>query len=156
MTMTIQPPVSVDAIKLQLVKTTEVAELGTVSLNELIEYLVESLEEADKATANRAEDLLVRIGNPAVPYLVKGLKSNSNAVKSVCAMALVRIGQPAVDAIKELYVRCATRPQHKKHKWVVAFVLTELGEALPALDTVDLEAVELSPVIHASDLIKAG
>lgn len=156
MTMTIQPPVSVDTLKLQLVKATEVSEQDSVSLNELIEYLVESLEDADKATANRAENLLVRIGNPAIPYLVKGLKSNSNALKSVCAMALVRIGQPAVEALKELYIRCATRTQHKKHKWVVAFVLTELGEALPALDTADLEAVELTPVLQNNELVKAG
>ncbi|MEB3287376.1 MAG: hypothetical protein VKJ04_07725 [Vampirovibrionales bacterium] len=120
-----------------------------VSLGELVEYLIESLEDADTTTANRAENLLVRIGNPAVPYLLKGLKSPHTSVKSVCAMALIRIGQPAVEGLKDLYVRMAGRPQFKKHQWVIAFVLSELGEALPVVELAN-DADDLHPVMELS------
>jgi HEAT repeat protein len=102
-----------------------------VSLEALIEYLIESLEDADKATAAKAENLLTSIGKPAVPFLVQGLKANHNRVKSVCAMVLVRIGQPAIDSIEEFYLRNLNRP---KVRWIAEFILDELGSQRPALE----------------------
>jgi hypothetical protein len=51
-------------------------------------------------------------------------------------MVLVRIGQPAVDDLKEFYVRNASRP---RIRWVVEFVLNELGAQVPALEKQDFE-----------------
>jgi HEAT repeat protein len=132
-------PLSLETLKFHLIWNKDFSfnrENQTVSLEELIEFLVESLEDADKATANKAENLLVRIGRPAVSYLIQGLKSTHNSVKSVCAMALVRIGQPAVDDLREFYVRNANRP---KVRWVVEFILNELGSQVPVLEKQDLE-----------------
>lgn len=132
-------PFSLETLKFHLIWNQDFSfnrESQTVSLEELIEFLIESLEDADKATASKAENLLVRIGRPAIPYLIQGLKSSHNRVKSVCAMALVRIGQPAVDGLKEFYVRNASRP---KVRWVVEFVLSELGAQLPLLEKQDFE-----------------
>ena len=127
-------PLSLETIKFHLIWNKDFSfnrENRTVSLDELIEFLIESLEDADKATANKAENLLTRIGKPAIPHLIQGLKSQHRPVKSVCAMVLVRIGQPAVDELKEFYVRNANRP---KVRWIAEFILTELGAALPAVD----------------------
>src|SRR6185437_14517648 len=107
-------PLSLETIKFHLVWNKDFSfnrENQTVSLEELIEFLIDSLESADKATSNKAENLLVRIGRPAVSSLIQGLKSNHNRVKSVCAMALIRIGQPAVEDLTEFYVRYAHRPK---------------------------------------------
>lgn len=133
-------PISLETIKFHLIWNQDFSfnrENQTVSLEELIEFLIDSLEDADKATANKAENLLVRIGRPAIGYLVQGLKSNHNRVKSVCAMALVRIGQPAVEDLKEFYVRNASR---SRIRWVVEFVLNELGAQVPLLDKQEREA----------------
>ncbi len=132
-------PLSLDNIKFHLIWNKDFSfnrENQTVSLHELIEFLIESLEDADKVNANKAENLLTRIGTPAVPYLVQGLKSANKTVKSVCAMALIRIGKPAVEEIKEFYVRNAARP---RLRWVAEFILGELYEELPALEAYDLE-----------------
>jgi HEAT repeat protein len=132
-------PLSLETLKFHLIWNQDFSfnrDNQTVSLEELIEFLIESLEDADKVTAGKAENLLVRIGRPAIPYLIQGLKSSHNQVKSVCAMALVRIGQPAVDGLKEFYVRNASRP---KVRWVAEFVLSELGAQLPALEKQDFE-----------------
>lgn len=126
-------PISLETIKFHLIWNKDFSfnrEKQTVSLEEMIEFLIESLEEADYATANKAENLLTRIGKPAIPYLIQGLKSNHNRVKSVCAMVLVRIGQPAVDELKEFYIRNANR---SKVRWVAEFVLNELGTQVPVL-----------------------
>jgi HEAT repeat protein len=133
-------PISLETIKFHLIWNKDFSfnrENQTVSLEELIEFLIESLEDADKATANKAETLLTRIGKPAVPYLIQGLKSNNNRVKSVCAMVLVRIGQPAVESVQEFYVRNANRP---KFRWIAEFILSELGMQLPSLETRSYEA----------------
>lgn len=99
-----------------------------VSLEDLVDFLFEMLETADKATAGKAEGLLARIGQPVVPYLVQGLKSTHNQVKSVCAMALIRIGQPAVEAVQAFHTRNRHRP---KYFWIAEFVLSELGMQFP-------------------------
>jgi len=128
-------PISLETIKFHLIWNKDFSfnrENQTVSLEELIEFLIESLEDADKATATKAENLLTRIGKPAIPYLIQGLKANHNRVKSVCAMVLVRIGQPAVEGVQELYIRSANRP---KVRWIAEFVLSELGMQVPAVDT---------------------
>jgi|GEM_PF-1539019 len=133
-------PISLETIKFHLIWNKDFSfsrENQTVSLEELIEFLIESLEDADKATATKAENLLTRIGQPAVPYLIQGLKSSHNRVKSVCAMVLVRIGQPAVEAVQEFYVRNASRP---KFRWIADFILSELGMQIPALDKRSYEA----------------
>ncbi len=127
-------PINLDTIKFHLIWNKDFSfnrENQNVSLEELIEFLIESLEDADKATANKAENLLTRIGKPAIPFLIQGLKANHNRVKSVCAMVLVRIGQPAVEGLQEFYIRNANRP---KVRWIVEFVLSELGMQLPELD----------------------
>lgn len=145
-------PLSLESIKLHLIWNREQA--GTLhevpTLDELVEYLIESLEESDKTNSTKAENLLTRIGKPAIPALLQGLKHPSTNVKSVCAMALIRIGQPAVDELKAFYVRNANRD---KVRWVAEFVLTELGEALPVviskneeLDVLPQKVLQLSKV----------
>lgn len=132
-------PLSLDNIKFHLIWNKDFSfnrENQTVSLQELIEFLIESLEDADKVNANKAENLLTRIGAPAVPYLVQGLKSANKTVKSVCAMSLIRIGKPAVEDIKEFYMRNAGR---QRLRWVAEFILDELHEALPVLEMHELE-----------------
>ena len=127
-------PISLETIKFHLIWNKDFSfnrENQTVSLEELIDFLIESLEDADKATANKAENLLSRIGQPAIPYLIQGLKSNHNRVKSVCAMVLVRIGQPAVESVQEFYIRNASRT---KVRWIAEFILSELGMQLPNLE----------------------
>lgn len=132
----------IDVLKFHLIKNNDFPTLkDAVSLEELIEYLIESLEDADAAGAARAENLLVRIGKPVVPFLIKGLKSSSTTVKSVCAMSLIRIGQAGIEPLKEFYVRNINRP---KIKWVVEFILAEMGELLPAVDTMEDELPLLS------------
>lgn len=124
-------PISLETIKFHLIWNKDFRfnrDQQTVSLEEMIEFLIESLEDADKATATKAENLLTRIGKPAIPFLIQGLKSAHNRVKSVCAMVLVRIGQPAVEDLKEFYIRNANRA---KVRWVVEFVLNELGTQVP-------------------------
>lgn len=132
-------PLSLETIKFHLIWNKDFSfnrESQTVSLEELIEFLIESLEDADKATANKAENLLTRIGRPAIPYLIQGLKSSHRQVKGTCAMVLVRIGQPVVEELKEFYVRHASRA---KVRWIAEFILEELGAAVPALELQDLE-----------------
>lgn len=132
-------PISLDTIKFHLIWNKEFSfnrPNQTVSLEELVEFLIDSLESADKATANKAENLLTRVGKPAVPYLIQGLKSSHNRVKSVCAMVLVRIGQPAVADVQEFYSRNANRP---KYRWVAEFILGELGMQLPELSETAFE-----------------
>lgn len=134
-------PLSLETIKFHLIWNKDFSfdrENQTVSLEELIEFLIESLENTDKAGANKAENLLVRIGRPAVPSLVQGLKSSHNRVRSVCAMVLIRIGQPAVEDLIEFYVRYANRQQ--KVRWVVEFILDELGAQIPVLEKQDVES----------------
>ena len=126
-------PLSLDNIKFHLIWNKDFSfnrENQTVSLHELIEFLIESLEDADKVNANKAENLLTRIGTPAIPYLVQGLKATNKTVKAVCAMALIRIGQSAVAPVQELYARSANRP---RLRWVVEFILDELHAEVPAV-----------------------
>lgn len=132
--MTVASPISLETLKFHLIWNKDFSfspENRTVSLEELVEFLIESLEDADKNTASKAENLLTRIGKPAVPYLVQGLKSGHGRVKSVCAMALIRIGQPAVEEMKDFYVRNASRA---KVRWVAEFILEELRVPLPSLE----------------------
>jgi len=140
---------SLESIKFNLIWNQEFPKTQddkSVSLEELIEFLIESLEDADKVNATKAENLLTRIGKPAIPYLVQGLKSANNQVKSVCAMVLVRIGQPVLDELNEFYVRNAGR---SKVRWVVEFIFNELGAAAPAIETV-VEDVNILPFSKAS------
>jgi HEAT repeat protein len=140
-------PISLETIKFHLIWNKDFSfnrENQTVSLEELIEFLIESLEDADKATANKAENLLTRIGKPAVPYLIQGLKSSHNRVKSVSAMVLVRIGQPAVESVQEFYVRNANRP---KYRWIAEFILSELGMQVPSLETRDSNVLQFSKAL---------
>jgi HEAT repeat protein len=133
-------PISLETIKFHLIWNKDFSfgrENQAVSLEELIEFLIESLEGADKQTANKAENLLTRIGKPAVPFLIKGLKSSHSRLRSTCAMALIRIGQPAVASLQEFYIRNASRP---KFRWIAEFVLSELGMQVPVVDVRHLEA----------------
>ncbi len=133
-------PISLETIKFHLIWNKDFSfnrENQTVSLEELVEFLIESLEDADKQTANKAENLLTRIGKPAIPFLVRGLRSGHNRVRSTCAMVLVRIGQPAVASVQDFYVRSAARP---KLRWIAEFILSELGRQIPSVDTRELEA----------------
>jgi HEAT repeat protein len=132
-------PISLETIKFHLIWNKDFSfnrENQTVSLEELVEFLIESLEDADKQTANKAENLLTRIGKPAIPFLVRGLRSGHNRVRSTCAMVLVRIGQPAVASVQDFYVRNASRP---KLRWIAEFILSELGSQIPPIDTRELE-----------------
>lgn len=132
-------PISLETIKFHLIWNKDFSfnrDSQTVSLEELIEFLIESLEDADKATANKAENLLTRIGRPAVPYLIQGLKSNYSRVKSTCAMVLIRIGQPVLDEMREFYVRNASRP---KIRWIAEFIITELGAQVPVIGREEFE-----------------
>ena len=141
---------SFEAIKLHLVQNTHftaIQDKESVSLEELVEYLVESLEEADTAQSNRAENLLVRIGKPAIPYLLSGLKSSHNNVKSVCTMALVRMGEWVVEDIKEFYVRNASRT---KTRWVAEFILAELSEPIPTIDVEECELLQARKLVELS------
>jgi len=113
----------------------------SVSLSELIEYLVDSLEEADKATADKAESLLVRIGMPAVPFLLKGLKSANGRVKATCAMALIRMGEPVLPELNAFYARHAGRT---KLNWALSFIYEQLAEPLPVVAD---EMIETSNVV---------
>lgn len=133
-------PISLETIKFHLIWNKDFSfnrENQTVSLEELVEFLLESLEGADKQTANKAENLLTRIGKPVVPYLIQGLKSPHSRVRSTCAMVLVRIGQPAVADLQEFYARNANRP---KFRWIAEFILSELGMQVPVLDAREVEA----------------
>ncbi len=128
-------PLSLETLKFHLVWNKDFSfnnEKQTVSLEEMIDFLIESLEDADKATADKAETLLTRIGKPAIPFLIQGLKSPHNRVKSVCAMVLVRIGEPCVADVKEFFLRHSNRP---KLRWVVEFILGELGTQLPEVES---------------------
>ncbi len=141
---------SFEAIKLHLVQNahfTAIQDKESVSLEELVEYLIESLEEADTAQSSRAENLLVRIGKPAIPHLLTGLKSSHNNVKSVCAMALIRMGEWVVEDIKEFYVRNASRT---KIRWVAEFILTELSEPIPAIDVEECELLQTRKLVELS------
>ena len=153
-------PLSLDTLKPELIQNREYVfhqESTPVSMTELIEFLVESLEDADKAAACKAENLLVRIGRPATPSLIQGLKSSHNTVRSACAMALIRIGEPVVDDLKTFFVRNAGRP---RVRWVVEFILEELGAQVPAqvlaIDAREMNAAPetLSPKVRP--LIKAA
>lgn len=131
--MTTTSPISLETIKFHLIWNKDFSfnrENQTVSLEELIDFLIDSLEGADKQTANKAENLLTRIGKPAVPYLIQGLKSPHSRVRSTCAMVLVRIGQPAVAELQDFYVRNVNRP---KFRWIAEFILSELGMQIPAV-----------------------
>ena len=134
-------PLTLETIKFHLVWNKDFSfnrESQPVSLEELIEFLIESLEDADKATADKAENLLTRIDRPAIPYLIQGLKSPHRRVKAVCAMVLIRIGQASVEDVKEFYVRNASRA---KIRWIAEFILSELGSELPNLTQPELEPV---------------
>ena len=141
-----QSTASFEALKLHLVQNAPLPVfegpmfdgLEVVSLEELVEYLIESLEDADKTQSNKAEALLVRIGKPAIPFLLQGLKSLNTNVKSVCAMALIRMGEVVVEDLKEFYIRNASRA---KVRWVAEFVLAELSEPLPELSLEEPEAL---------------
>ncbi len=127
-------PISLETIKFHLIWNKDFSfnrENQTVSLEELVEFLVESLEDADKQTANKAENLLTRIGKPAIPFLIQGLKSSHSRVRSTCAMVLVRIGQPAVADLQEFFMRNVSRP---KYRWIAEFILGELGMQIPSVD----------------------
>lgn len=133
-------PISLETLKFHLIWNKDFSfsrENQTVSLEEMIEFLIDSLEDADKQTATKAENLLTRIGKPAIPFLVQGLKSSNNRLRSTCAMVLVRIGQPAVADLQEFYIRNASRP---KFRWIAEFILSELGMQVPAIDVREQEA----------------
>jgi hypothetical protein len=103
-----------------------------VSRQEIIDLLIASLENADKAVADKVEAVLTRIGSPAVPALIHGLTSANSRVKSVCAMALVRIGQPVVDDLQRFYRRYAGQADIRAQLgWVIEFILGELGAQSP-------------------------
>lgn len=107
-----------------------------VSRQEIIDLLIASLENADKAVADKVETVLTRIGTPAVPALIQGLTSANSRVKSVCAMVLIRIGQPVVDELQRFYRRQAGSADIRTQlSWIVEFILGELGaQSLPSLE----------------------
>ncbi|MGE0201651.1 MAG: hypothetical protein AB7P76_11870 [Candidatus Melainabacteria bacterium] len=139
----------IESIRLHLVDGFKAFNKGqeSVSLSELIEYLVDSLEEADKATADKAESLLVRIGMPAVPFLLKGLKSSNGRVKATCAMALIRIGEPVLPELNVFYARHANR---SKLSWALAFIYEQLAEPLPLVED---EMIETSKVVALAQAV---
>lgn len=137
--------INLETIKLHLVHNNTLPSSNEqVSLTELIEYLIESLEGADNANAVKVENLLLRIGRPAVPYLLKGLKSADNKVQSVCTMTLVRMGEAVVEDIKSFYLR---HMAHSKHRWVAEYILSELCEVLPEADAVMMDDIKEKKIV---------
>ena len=75
---------------------------------------------------------MVRLGQQAEGHLLLGLKSSHSRVKSVCAMSLIRIGQPIVTDLCAFYI---STPNRSKLRWIVEFILNELGgQQLPSLE----------------------
>lgn len=137
--------INLETIKLHLVHNKSLPSVAEqVSLTELIEYLIESLEEADNTNAVKVENLLLRIGRPTVPYLLKGLKSSDTKIKSVCTMTLIRMGETVSADLKAFYLRHMI---HSKHRWVGEFILNELCEEIPEADVMTLPLQEEKKVV---------
>jgi len=128
------PKMTLESLKFHLIRNAAFTGQDHVSLGEMIEYLIESLEEADRAHADKAENLLVRIGASTIPALINGLKSPHKTVKAVCAMALIRLGEASVEAVQQFYIRQASRTQRTSLVWIAEFILSELGEELPLIE----------------------
>lgn len=139
---------TLESLKFHLIRNAAFTGQDHVSLGEMIEYLIESLEEADRAHADKAENLLVRIGEPTIPALINGLKSPHKTVKAVCAMALIRLGEASIEAVQQFYMRQASRTQRTSLVWIAEFILSELGEQLPVLE--ELETEIASPLVRVS------
>jgi hypothetical protein len=128
--------ISLEAIKLKLIKNRQLAEQpenGIVLSKEAVKYLIKALEYADSAFSNDIETILTKAGPEIIPILIKGLSSHHNNVKSTCAMVLIRIGQPSVEAVQQFYMRNANR---SRVNWVCEFILNELGESIPEVEMV--------------------
>ncbi|MBY0403158.1 MAG: hypothetical protein K2X66_04610 [Cyanobacteria bacterium] len=120
--------VSIEAIKLHLIKNTQFADQSdkvfTLS-SEAIKYLIKALEFADQSFTLEIETVLTKSGPDSIPALIKGLNSASNNVKSTCAMVLIRLGEVSVEPVRQFYFNNITRPQVA---WVAEFILDELCE----------------------------
>lgn len=128
---------TLESLKFHLIRNESLTDQDQVRLGEMIDYLIESLEEADRAHADKAENLLVRIGEPTIPALINGLKSPHKTVKAVCAMALIRLGEVSIEAVQQFYVRQMNLKAGRQRTtliWIAEFILAELGESLPVLE----------------------
>jgi HEAT repeat protein len=97
----------------------------SVSVTEMVDLLIASLEDVDKSAAERTEALLTRIGRPAIASLIQGLRSPHLRVRSVCAMVLIRLGQPVLDDLRDCYAHSQHLP---KVRWIVEYIFHELGD----------------------------
>lgn len=97
-------------------------------LSELIGCIIQSLDGADLESRVKLENILTRIGVPAIPFLLEGLQSGSKAVQSVSFMVLVRVGQPAVKQIQAFYKQAQG---HDNYQWIVELLLQELNMQVP-------------------------
>jgi hypothetical protein len=101
-------------------------------LQGLVGCILESLTEVDATSRIKLENILVRIGEPAIPLFVEGLKAEATVVRSVCFMVLVRIGQPAVKAIQSFYKAVQFQ---EEYRWVADLLLQELNMQFPSTAT---------------------
>ncbi len=148
--------VNVESIKLQLIKNQTLGngvqggEFAEFVFNrEAIRKLVMALEFSDEELSSQIETFLFKSGEEAVPEILTGLMSQHVNVKSVCAMALIRMGRTAAKELKALYVK---HNHCDELTWVVAFILDEVGEAVPESPKTALEEWEPQVVV----LGKAG
>ncbi len=124
-------------IKLELIKNQTPQSLSHskkfMFSQEAIRNMVKALEFSDATLSNEIETFLVCSGEKALSEVVLGLNSSNLNVKSTCAMVMIRIGAPSIQVINAFY-------QAHRHpealRWVVEFILGELGETVPQL-TVD-------------------
>ncbi|MEM0950908.1 MAG: hypothetical protein AAGI66_02040 [Cyanobacteria bacterium P01_H01_bin.74] len=97
-----------------------------LSVGDIIQCLLQSVEGADKAGRQKVENLMVQIGLPAVKFLLEALVAESLVVQSVCYMALLRIGQPAVKSIKIFLKQGPEKNTWVKNMWVMNQLCNDL------------------------------
>lgn len=86
-----------------------------------IQEFLSRLENADNIAKNEIENMLVKIGKPAVPELVNQLQVVNGVKRGVVAMTLIRIGDDSVE-----YLRKAAK-NNKEFEWVAKYLITEIN-----------------------------
>ena len=88
--------------------------------NDIVIYLLKSLENADNQLSVDIENDLVMLGKKAINPLIKALSEPNKKVQGCAAMALIRIGS---DAIKPLEM---TRGQKDDLDWMINFIISQI------------------------------
>lgn len=88
-----------------------------VSKMQSVKEILSLLNESDK---NEIENMLVKIGTPAVPELVEQLQVVRGLTRGVVAMTLIRIGDSSIDYLKK------AAQNNKDFEWVAEYLISEI------------------------------